>query len=178
MQEQAWCTEEEELIIWNSALGIRDFVTIGEIEESADKRDAWLEVPYEMVGPFCLDELAQYGRISFAACIVMTRKRWQTDQVQLRQESFARRQRAEQELYEELKAFNRQKQMYQATLDTQSEKAHRKLLELPLEGLLEVVEIKTAYRQVAKRAHPDTGGSSEHFFQIKEARDALIERFS
>ncbi len=42
--------EDEEWIIWNSSIGIRDFVTIGNINQ--DQNIAWLEAPYQMVGPF------------------------------------------------------------------------------------------------------------------------------
>ena len=40
---------------------------------------------------------------------------------------------------------------------------------------LEEAQIKTAYRRLAKEAHPDVGGSQEKFVQITEAYNALLE---
>jgi hypothetical protein len=45
---------EEKWIIWNSSLGIRDFVTIDRVELYCGDRVAWLEEPYEMVGPYVI----------------------------------------------------------------------------------------------------------------------------
>jgi hypothetical protein len=177
MQDSLWSAEEEELIIWNSSLAIRDFVTIGRVEVHAHKRHAWLDDPYDMVGPFCLDEFERNGQISFAACIVMSRQRWQNDQMRLRQESFAKRKKSEKEVHERLKQFNRRKQMHQTKLQKCSEQEYRELLNLPIDGVLELSQIKTAYKRVAKIAHPDVGGSQEHFVRITEARDALLKIF-
>lgn len=171
MHENTHSIEDEQWIIWNSALGLRDFVEIGRIE--AD--EAWLEEPYEMVGPFSVDELATEGCISFAACVVMSRQRWQQDQVQLRQASYEKRQKAQERLFEELHRSNRRKRAHGSPLQQCSEKEQRALLDLPLEGTLESLQIKAAYRRLAKAAHPDTGGSHEQFVQLTEARDALLE---
>ncbi len=161
--------EYEEWIIWNSSLGIRDFVTIGRID--AAESVAWLDAPYDMVGPFSLDELISDGLIRFAACSVMSKQRWQDDRETLREEALSERRKAQQEFYAELERHNRRK--INAVQSAQNE--YRMLLELPVHGLLELSQIKAAYRKAAKKAHPDAGGSQEMFIRIKEACDALIE---
>lgn len=175
MHDNPW--EEEQFIIWNSALGIRDFVTIDRVETGPEGRNAWLEEPYEMVGPFDFDELEADGRIHFAACVVMTRQKWQDEQQQLRQEAFEKHREARERLYEELARANGRKRRKSA-FEQYSEKKHRQLLELPVEGELEETQIKTAYRRMAKTAHPDVGGSHELFVKITEARDTLLECIS
>lgn len=162
--------EEEQFIIWNSTLGLRDFVTIGRIDDGG----AWLEEPYDMVGPFSIETLETEGLISFAKCVVMSRLKWQEDQVRLRRESMARQQEAQKRIFEELNRSNRRKQRSNGTLVV-SEKVHREVLELPAEGELDATCIKAAYRRLAKQAHPDVGGSHEHFVRITEARDILLE---
>ena len=176
MDEHRW--EDEQWIIWNSALGLRDFVTIDRVEAGPGGRKAWLDEPYDMVGPFDFDELEASGRIGFAACIVMSRRKWQDDQVQLRREVFERHRKAQEELYEELARANKRKQRYGSSMQQSNEQEQRKLLELPADGTLEPSQIKAAYRQLAKKAHPDVGGSHEHFLLITEARDALLMCFS
>ncbi|HZF70549.1 J domain-containing protein [Sulfuricurvum sp.] len=161
--------EDEEWIIWNGSIGIRDFVTIGRID--TDESVAWLEAPYDMVGPFSLDELTTNGLIHFAACVVMSKQRWQDDREELRQISMERRRQAQQEMFDKLERNNRRK--INAMQSAQRE--YRTLLELPEGGTLEMSQIKTAYRRAAKKAHPDAGGSQELFIRIKEACDALLE---
>jgi len=173
---QYW--EDEQWIIWNGALGVRDFVMIDRVEAGPDGRNAWLEEPYGMVGPFDFDELETNGRIRFAACIVMSRQKWQDDQAELRRESFEKLRRAQERLYEELNRANRRKRQYGNPLQQCSEQEMRSLLELPADGTLEPSQIKAAYRQLAKKAHPDVGGSHEHFLLITEARDVLLELVS
>lgn len=161
--------EDEQWIIYNSALGIRDFVTIGRID--TDESIAWLEAPYDMVGPFSLDELMTDGLISFAACIVMSKQRWQEDQEQLRKISLAKRHQAQQEMFDKLSKYNKRKMSGHS--DTMQE--YRLLLNLPIEGTLALSQIKSAYRKAAKKAHPDAGGSQSLFIRIKEACDALLD---
>lgn len=161
--------ENEEWIIWNSALGIRDFVMIGRIDK--DQSIAWLDAPYDMVGPFSLDELTSNGLISFAKCVVMSKRRWQEDQDELRQDSLKKRRQAQQEMFDKLARNNRSKM--NAYNDTIQE--YRTLLSLPIEGTLELSQIKSAYRKAAKKAHPDAGGTQELFIRIKEACDALLD---
>lgn len=161
--------EYEEWIIWNSSLGVRDFVTLGRIDTAENV--AWLEEPYDMVGPFSLDELITDGLIRFAACAVMSKQRWQDDREVLRQEALNNHRKARQEFYEELERYNRRKT--NAAECTQKE--YRSLLNLPELGSLELAQIKAAYRKAAKKAHPDAGGSQEMFIRIKEAYDALLE---
>jgi hypothetical protein len=161
--------EDEEWIIWNSALGLRDFVMIGEID--THQRKAWLDSPYQMVGPFSLDELRTNGLISFAQCVVMSKQKWQDERESLLEVSRIRRHKSQQEFFEELEKRNRQKrELYPQVLVE-----YRSLLNLPTQGSLELSQIKSAYRKTAKKAHPDAGGNHELFVRIKEAYDALLE---
>jgi len=161
--------EYEEWIIWNASLGIRDFVTIGRIDTTESV--AWLDAPYDMVGPFSLDELITDGLIRFAACAVMSKQRWQTDREALREEALNKRRKAQKEFCDELERHNRRK----INAMQCSQKEYRMLLDLPVHGLLELSQIKAAYRKAAKKAHPDAGGSQEMFIRIKEACDALLD---
>ncbi|WP_304545608.1 J domain-containing protein [Sulfurimonas microaerophilic] len=161
---------EEEFIIWNGNLGVRDFVTIGEIKIRDDKTYAWLEEPYEMVGPFDLNELKTDGKICFAACIVISKEKWIEDGLLLRQEALDKQRKQQ----EDIDRFNKQKQV-QAKSKQHKEKEFRELLCLPLEGVLETAQIKAAYRRISKKVHPDLGGDHEKFIQITIARDTLLE---
>ncbi len=164
---------EDEYIIWNPTLGIRDFVTIERIEGEAEGRVGWLDAPYDMVGPFSVDALERSGRIGFAECFVMSRQRWREDQAELRREAFEAQRKAREKIYEELHRANRRKR---AGHGAGEERSHRELLCLPVEGMLEVAQVKAAFRRAARTAHPDVGGSHEHFVRIADARDALLER--
>jgi hypothetical protein len=53
----------------------------------------------------------------------------------------------------------------------------REVLNLPTEGALKPSQINAAFRRQAKTAHPDAGGSGEHYRRIAEARDALLKQF-
>jgi DnaJ domain len=55
------------------------------------------------------------------------------------------------------------------------EERSRKLLGLPLDRRLSENEIHRAYKLLAKRAHPDAGGSEEAFLRISAAHDALMK---
>jgi len=161
--------EDVELIIWNSSIGIRDFVTIGRID--TDENAAWLESPYQMVGPFSIEELSVYGQISFAECVVMSKQKWQDERESLLTISMMRRRKAQQEFLEELEKHNRRKQHNH----THELEEYRSLLNLPISGTLKITQIKSAYRKAAKKSHPDAGGTQEMFLQIKEAYDVLLE---
>lgn len=156
---------EEDFIIWNGTLGLRDFVTIGEIDSI--NHTAYLEEPYEMVGPFCLSELCTKGQISFEACIVMSEDRWNKNRVFFQKEAFEKQRKIEEEFFQDINRYNKRK-------NQTNEKEHRELLSLPLEGTLEISHIKSAFKKIAKTAHPDVGGSHEFFIKITEARDILI----
>ena len=84
-------TDKEEWFVWNGSIGILDSVTIGAVEHGAGGRSAFLAPPYDVVGPFSLDELETRGRIAFGACLVMSRERWREDQVELRREGQEKR---------------------------------------------------------------------------------------
>ncbi len=56
------------------------------------------------------------------------------------------------------------------------EECYRQLLGLPLGRRLSGVEIHRAYKRVAKRAHPDAGGSAREFLELSAARDALMKQ--
>jgi len=152
--------EEEEWVIWNGSMGILDMVTIGRIEDGEGGRSGVLAPPYDGVGPFSLHELETQGRIAFGECLVMSRQRWQKDQVDLRREAQEKR-----------RAFRLQWEF------DGNDKEHRETLNLPMEGTLEPSEINAAFRRLAKTAHPDAGGSNEEYRRITEARDALLEQF-
>lgn len=169
MEQNTWAIECEEWIIWNSALGVRDFVTIGRID--ADQDNAWLEEPYGMVGPFSLNELETNGLIRFAACVVMSKQRWQKDRQSLLMESSLKRRQEHEAFIDALEEYNRRKKNTIDSIDQE----FRYLLDLPPEGILKSSQIKSAYRKAAKKAHPDTGGSHEIFVRLKEAYDALLK---
>ncbi|WP_067734101.1 molecular chaperone DnaJ [Novosphingobium naphthalenivorans] len=149
-------TAEPDWVIWNGSMGVLDMVAIGRIEGG----HGFLAEPYDVVGPFSLDELETEGRIAFGECLVMSRQRWQQDQVDLRRAAREKRQ-----AYIMRPAF------------TDDEAGHRETLDLPEEGLLKAAQINAAFRRLAKTAHPDAGGSSAQYHRISEARDALLERF-
>jgi hypothetical protein len=153
-------TGKAEWVVWNGSLGVLDLVTIGRIEDGEGGRSAFLAAPYGVVGPFSLDELEAEGRIAFGACLVMSRWRWQQDQVDLRREA--------QDL--------RRRQMFR--LDIEDEQEYREVLNLPLKGTLQSSQINAAFRRLAKAAHPDAGGSNEQYHRITEARDALLKLFA
>jgi hypothetical protein len=150
-------TDNEEWVVWNGSLGVLDKVAIGHIDVGEAGRMAFLAEPYHMVGPFSLDELEAQGRVAFGACFVMSRQRWQEDQVELRAEGIKKR-----------RAY-----LFEPDLD--ADQAHREALKLPLEGELTASEIKNAFRRLAKTAHPDAGGNNEDYRRIAEARDALLD---
>jgi len=153
-------TDKEEWVIWNGSLGILDMTTIGHIEDGEGGSTAFLAPPYAVVGPFSLDELQARGRIAFGECLVMSRQRWQEDQVDLRFEARHKR-----------RAF-----LFRLNFND-DDKEQREILKLPMEGALKPSEINAAFRQLAKTAHPDAGGSDEHYRRIAEARDALLKQF-
>lgn len=168
--------DEELWVIWNGEQGLVTTSTIGEVEPGAEGRQAWLEEPFDMVGPFSLDELLTQGRIAFAACVVMSRQRWQADQVELRRESLRLRRAAQERMEEAFARYNRRRNAHHDNLfDLADERRHRETLNLPAEGRLEAAQIKKAFRRLAQKAHPDSGGSHEQFLRISQARNALLE---
>ncbi len=153
-------TDREQWVIWNGSLGILDMATIGHVENGEGGSRAFLAPPYDVVGPFSLDELEARGRIAFGECLVMSRRRWQQDQVELRLEAREKRRALLLRLYSN---------------DDDSEQ--REILKLPMEGALEPSQINAAFRRLAKTAHPDAGGSGERYRRIAEARDILLAQF-
>lgn len=153
-------TDTGEWVVWNGSLGVLDMVTIGRVEEGEGGRTAFLAPPYGVVGPFSLDQLEAEGRISFGACLVMSRRRWQEDQVELRM------------------AAQKARRAFLFQPDPDDDREHRETLDLPPEGLLEPAQINAAFRRLAKTAHPDAGGSDADYRRIAEARDALLEQFA
>lgn len=151
----------EQVVVWNGSMGVLDMASIGRIEHGEGGRMAYLAAPYDVVGPFSLDELEAQGRIAFAACLVMSRQRWQEDQVELRKE-----------------AMERRRALYAQFEGGANQRAHRETLDLPKDGALKPSEINAAFRKLAKNAHPDAGGSDEDYHRIVEARDALLEIFA
>ncbi len=152
-------TDKEEWVVWNGSLGVLDMARIGRVEDGGGGRSAFLAPPYDVVGPFSLDELETQGRIAFGACLVMSRLRWQEDQVDLRRQAQERR------------------RAFLARMEFDDDKEHREILDLPMEGALEASQVNAAFRRLAKTAHPDAGGSNEQYRRIADARDALLELF-
>ena len=153
-------TDKEQWVVWNGSMGILDMATIGHIEDGEGGRSAFLAPPYSVVGPFSLDELETQGRIAFGECLVMSRQRWQDDQVELRLEAREKR------------------RAFLFRMEFGDDREHREILNLPMEGELKPSEINAAFRLLAKTAHPDAGGSDEDYRRIAEARDALLEQFA
>lgn len=151
-------TDQDKWVIWNGSMGILDMVTIGRIEHGEAGRSAWLATPYDIVGPFSLDELETLGRVEFGACHVMSRRKWKEDQVELRQQAREKRRSWSMEF-----------------LDGSDENEHRETLNLPDEGDLTASQINAAFRQLAKTSHPDAGGDNEIYIRLTEARDALLK---
>ena len=152
-------TDKEGWVVYNGSLGIADKVTIGFIEDGEGGRSACLAPPYDAVGPFSLDELEAQGRVAFGACLVLSLSKWRELQDQLRLEALEKR----------------RAMMLRQAYDDQED---REILHLPMEGELTAAEINAAFRQLAKIAHPDAGGSDEDYCRITEARDALLEQFA
>ncbi|MDX1811218.1 MAG: J domain-containing protein [Gammaproteobacteria bacterium] len=169
--------DEEEWVIWNGSHGLVTTVTIGQIEAGADCRMAWLDEPFDMVGPFSLDELETQGKIAFAACIVMSRQRWQDDQVALRRESIKLRRAAQEKMNEEFARYSGER-IQRDNRKPFDDKQHRETLNLPTDEKLEARQINAAFRRLAQKVHPDMGGSHEQFVRITEARNALLEFIS
>lgn len=153
-------TDNEQWVIWNGSLGVLDMVAIGHVEETPDGRLGFLAPPYGVVGPFSLDQLEAEGMIAFGACLVLSRLRWQADQVELR------------------RAAMKARRALLMMPDADDDLEHRATLDLPAEGRLEPSQINAAFRRMAKRAHPDAGGSAADYRRISEARDALLDLFA
>jgi hypothetical protein len=152
----------QEWVVWNGSLGVLDMAALGRVDHRETGREAWLSPPYDMVGPFSLDELEAQGRVAFGACLILSRRKWQEDQVQLRMEAFEQR-----------RAFAARF----APFD-EGDEEHREALELPLDGELTAQEINAAFRRLAKKAHPDAGGDPAAYIRLTEARDVLLELVS
>lgn len=150
-------TNKQEWVVWNGSLGILDMAAIGDVQDGGSGRNACLAPPYDVVGPFSLDELEAQGRIAFGECLVMSRQRWRDDQVDLRLEARERRRRL----------------FLQPNVDR--DLRHRETLDLPLEGPLNQSDVNAAFRRQAKTAHPDAGGDGAHYRRIVDARDALLD---
>lgn len=178
MQDSPWPADEEQWVIWNGSSAILAMATIGRIERDAGGRSAWMAPPFDMVGPFNLDELDARGRVTFAACMVMSRQRWQDDQAELRREAYDLRRAAQERLNAQQARFHGGRRGGRAHGQPFDERAHRETLKLPVDGELAPSEIKKAFRRLAQKAHPDVGGSHEQFLRITEARDALLGRAS
>ena len=166
----------EEWVIWNGTSGILATATIGRVEVGEGGRSAWMDLPFDMLGPFSLDELEAQGRIAFAACLVMSRQRWQLDQVALRRAAYEQRRAAQERHHQEHARFNDDHRRHRPHHPPFDERPHREALNLPINGQLEPSQIKTAYRRLAQKTHPDVGGSHELFVRITEARNALLRR--
>ncbi len=167
--------ENGQWVVWNGSLGILAMVAIGRVESGVSGRIAWLDQPYDMVGPFSLDELETRGHIAFAACVVMSRQRWQDDQIELRREALEKRREMHERLHRRNAQSNGEPGRHRALRRPSDERRYRQALNLPVEGKIEPAQIKKAYRRLAQKVHPDVGGSHDQFIRITEARNALLE---
>ncbi|MCI4678566.1 J domain-containing protein [Rhodoblastus acidophilus] len=150
--------DNHEWVVWNGSLGVLDMAALGRVEHDAAGRNAWLAAPYDVVGPFNLDELEAMGRVAFGACLVMSRRKWREDQIELR-----------------IEAREKRRAFAQRFVERDDEDAHRETLDLPLEGVLSAAEINAAFRRLAKTAHPDAGGDHDAYIRLAAARDALLK---
>jgi hypothetical protein len=152
-------SDKDEWVVWNGSLGVLDLAEMGRVEQDAAGPIAWLAAPYDIVGPFSLDELETLGRVAFGACLVMSRRKWKEDQNKLRF-------KAREKLWSFLLRMN----------EPDDDSAHRALLQLPPGSELTAAQINAAFRRLAKSAHPDAGGQHDDYCRLTEARDALLER--
>ncbi|MCB1957086.1 MAG: J domain-containing protein [Rhodocyclaceae bacterium] len=174
MDERFEPTGDEDWVIWNGGHGLVTTAALGEVETGPNgQRMAWLDEPFDMVGPFDLDELERCGRMAFAACVVMSRRRWQADQAALRQESIHLKRETQRRMEDAFARFSsrQQRPAYGPTVD---DRPHREALALPLSGSLERGQINAAFRRLAQRAHPDAGGDHEQFVRLSKAREVLL----
>jgi hypothetical protein len=91
----------------------------------------------------------------------MSRRRWQTDQIELRRDAHNQRRR----------------RLVQPASDD-DDRLHREVLNLPIAGAFKPSDINAAFRLKAKTAHPDAGGCDERYRHIADARDALLTQFA
>ncbi|HMW49385.1 MAG TPA: J domain-containing protein [Cellvibrionaceae bacterium] len=167
--------ENNHWVIWNGAYGIVDTVTIERTQRCDNTTLAWLDEPYDMVGPFNFDALQMYGAINYQACLIMSAEKWQQDQVHLRRESIRLKREAMVRAYEQQARFNQRRHMHNNSSAAINEKALRQTLNLPAEGTLTKSHINAAYRRLAQKTHPDHGGNQEEFVRVTQARDRLLE---
>ena len=155
-------TDKEEWVVWNGSMGILDTVTIGHIEDGEGGRSAFLAPPYDVVGPFSLDELETQGRIAFGACLVMSRQRWQEDQVDLRLEAREKR------------------RAFLFMLDFDDDQEHREILNLPTDGALRAVgdqrRLPAAGQDRASRRRRQRRRLPSHRGGARRAARAIRER--
>lgn len=175
MHNNSVVIDEDYWVIWNGSYGIVDTVSILRTQVQSGVTFAWLDEPYDMVGPFNLDKLKSTGCISFEACLLMSSEKWQEDQVQLRRESIRLKREAMARAQAQQERFNQRRQAFTTLRSQLSEKDLRASLNLPTEGTLKISQIKAAYRRLAQKAHPDLGGSQEEFVRVTAARDALLK---
>lgn len=162
---------EEDYIIYNKDIVLRDYVWIEKIITKDEKIIAYLEEPYEMVY-FDIEEIISNGKISFEACEVYTMNKWKEDEKKIQKEAFFQQRKNQQDFNESINNHFRKKEK----LNTQNEKKYRQLLSLPIVGNLEEKQIKTAYKIIVKKVHPDVGGSHETFIEVTKAKDILLEK--
>ncbi len=176
MQNDFNSTQDEHWVIWNGSYGIVDTVTIERTSVYSGTTFAWLNEPYEMVGPFNLDDLKSSGSLQFEACLLMSAQKWQDDQVFLRQESIKLKREAMARAQAQQARFNQRRQAASESGGPLDERTLRASLQLPAEGRLNALQIKTADRRLAQRTHPDQGGNQEDFVRVTQARDTLLKQ--
>lgn len=180
MNDSRESMDEEEWVIWNGTHGLVTTVTIGRIEAGTGARTAWLDEPFDMVGPFSFDELETHGRSTFAACVIMSRQRWQDDQVELRRESLKIRRAEQQRINEKFARFSNNHYEYQDNRKPFDEQQHRKTLNLPIDGSLDARQINIAlllFDSWPRRRIPMSGEVTNNSFAFRKHAKSCSSTF-
>lgn len=153
---------DEDYPVLTQFRGTLDYAKIAEIRNGKHGRDARLAEPFgSRMGWFSYDNLEKRGRAESQGFTVYTTDFWKSNR--------------DSEIARYMKQWF-PKGPFQAVTDTR-EAEHRSLLALPDTGALLKSEIEQAFKLLARRAHPDAGGSNEKFKELAAAKDALIERW-
>jgi len=154
MGDGEWPDEAVQWVIWNGSSGMLAMATIGRVEHGSAGGSAWMAPPFDMVGPFSLDELLAGGCVNFAACIVMSRQRWQEDQKALRTEAYKKRRAAQEWLHSGHSRYTHGRSRRNPLSQQVDERQLRETLNLPIDGALERSQIKAAFRRLARWRKP------------------------
>ena len=151
--------DDREWHLWHSGKGTLETISsIAETKNSKHCTLARLGEPYDStLGWFNFDKLEKHGREEISGYVILSPEQWEIERKAL------------------LEKF-RERKVTTSFGTPPKDAEHRSVLNLPRQGPLFEAEINYAYRIAVKTAHPDGGGSDEHFWRISEARDALLLR--